>query len=450
MNVLNSTDESPELDLPQSAAEVEMSVPELLAFAMRLHRDHRMDAAEKCYRGLLEVDAGNATATHYLGVLLRQRGKGAEGLELIQGSIKIDANVASWHNNLGNVFLEEGRFDEAAVAYAGCCELDSENLEVLNNLGVLLRKLNRKEEAEESLKKAILRDPSFGDAHANLATLYTTMGRMTEAFSHFADALALKPADVNTRRLLVIALGKAGRLEEGRKHCQEWLALEPDDPKAQHFLAAYGGADVPERASDQFVVNEFDGFANSFDAKLAALEYRAPELVGEAVANLLGESKKESRILDAGCGTGLCAPFLHPFAKELVGVDLSANMLSRALDRHLYDELVQSELVAYMTSCEKVFDLVVSADTLCYFGKLSNAFSAVKKVLRPGGQWVFTVEAHTLESGFTLQTHGRYSHSRSYVEVELEQAGFESVNLKSVELRRESGDPVAGWLVSAS
>lgn len=450
MNALNSIDESPDLDLPQSAAEVEMSAPELLAFAMRLHKEHRLDAAEKCYRGLLEVDADNATAKHYLGVLLRQRGKGAEGLALIQQSIAQDADVASWHNNLGNVFLEEGRFEEAVVAYALCSALDADNLEVLNNLGVLLRRLNRKEEAEVSLKKAILRDPTFGDAHANLATLYTTMERMTEAFSHFADALALKPADANTRRLLVIALGKAGRLEEGRKHCLEWLALEPDDPKAQHFLAAYGGTDVPERASDQFVVDEFDGFANSFDAKLASLEYRAPQLVGEVVATLLGQSKKEFRILDAGCGTGLCAPFLHPFAKELVGVDLSPNMLSRAYDRHLYEELVQTELVAYMVACDKVFDVVVSADTLCYFGKLSHAFAAVKKVLRPGGQWVFTVEAHTGGPGFKLQTHGRYSHSRNYVEAELDQAGFETVNVKPVELRHESGDPVAGWLVSAS
>jgi predicted TPR repeat methyltransferase len=450
VNALNSTNELPELDLPQNAAEVEMSVPELLAFAMRLHRDHRLDAAEKCYRGLLEVDVGNATAKHYLGVLLRQRGKSAEGLGLIQESIKMDVTVASWHNNLGNVFLEEGRFDEAAVAYERCCELDADNLEVLNNLGVLLRKLNRREEAEESLKKAISRDPTFSDAHANLATLYTTTGRMTEAFSHFADALALRPADVNTRRLLVIALGKAGRLEEGRKHCLEWLALEPNDPKAQHFLAAYGGTDVPERASDQFVIDEFDGFANSFDAKLASLEYRAPQLVGEVVATLCGDVKKESRILDAGCGTGLCGPYLHPFAKELVGVDLSANMLSRAFDRKLYDELVQSELVAYMATCNKTFDVVVSADTLCYFGKLSDAFAAVKKVLRPGGQWIFTVEAHTLGAGFTLQTHGRYSHSQSYVEAELDQAGFQSVTLKPVELRHESGDPVAGWLVSAS
>lgn len=450
VNVLNSSDEDAGAELLREAAQVEMTVPELLAFAMRLHRDHRLDAAEKCYRGVLEADVGNATATHYLGVLLRQRGKGAEGLGLIQQSILIDSGVASWHNNLGNVFLEEGRFDDAAAAYARCSASDSINLEVLNNLGVLLRRLNRKPEAEESLKKAISLDPSFGDAHTNLATLYTTMGRMTEAFSHFADALALRPADVNTRRLLVIALGKAGRLEEGRKHCLEWLKLEPNDPKAKHFLAAYGGAEVPDRASNQFVAAEFDGFANSFDAKLAALEYRAPELVGEVVADLLGEKEKIWRILDAGCGTGLCGPFLHPYAKELVGVDLSANMLSRAADRNLYDDLIQCELVEYMVNCESAFDVVVSADTLCYFGNLSHAFSAAKKVLRQDGQWVFTVEAHANSTGFSLQTHGRYSHSRAYIEAELDRAGFATVNLKSVELRHESGDPVTGWLVSAS
>ena len=31
----------------KSATEVEFSVPELLAFAMRLHQEHKLDAAEK-------------------------------------------------------------------------------------------------------------------------------------------------------------------------------------------------------------------------------------------------------------------------------------------------------------------------------------------------------------------------------------------------------------------
>jgi predicted TPR repeat methyltransferase len=437
-------------DLDSGPADIELTVDELVAFAMRLHRESRWDGAEKCYHSVLEADANNATATHYLGVLMRQRGKKSEGFALIQKSIRLDATVAPWQNNLGNVLLEEGRYEEAAAAYARCTELDPVNIEVLNNLGVLLQKLNRPQEAEASFKQALALNPVYGDAHANLATHYSLIGQMGDAFSHFADALALKPADMNTRRLMVIALGKAGRFDEGRKVCEEWLALEPNDPKAQHFLAVYGGKEAPDRASDQYVIEEFDGFANSFEAKLASLEYKAPQLVGDLVAGLLGEPKKALKILDAGCGTGLCAPFLHPYAKELVGVDLSANMLSRAYDRHQYDELVKSELVRYITGFAGQFDVIVSADTLCYFGKLSGAFTAVKNALCAGGHWVFTVESHETDADFKLQSHGRYSHSRNYVEAELGRAGFKSISLNAVQLRFESGEAVEGWLVSAS
>jgi predicted TPR repeat methyltransferase len=443
------TEPEPLLDAELLSGDIELTVEEMVAFAMRLHRENRLDAAQKCYQAVLEIDSNNANAMQYLGVLFRQRGNSRDGLQLIRRSISIDPGVAAWQNNYGNVLLEEGQFDDAAKAFQRCSELDSANLEVLNNLGVLYRELDRPQDAEASFRLAVARNPEFVDAHANLASLCTSQRRFDEAFSHLADALALKPADVNTRRLLVIALGIAGRFEEGKKACVEWVIAQPEDAKATHFLAAFGGAETPDRASDQFVEQEFDGFANSFDAKLAALGYRAPELVGEVVASLLGLPAKNKLVLDAGCGTGLCAPFLRNFSSELVGVDLSSKMLSRALDRQLYDDLIQSELVAYMEACEKVFDVVVSADTLCYFGKLAAAFSAVRRVLRPGGHWVFTVEAHTLLADFKLQMHGRYSHSRAYVETELANACFDFVDLKPVELRFESGVPVNGWLVSA-
>ena len=41
-------------------------------------------------------------------------------------------------------------------------------------------------------------------------------------------------------------------------------------------------------------------------------------------------ARRGERVLDAGCGTGLCGPLLRPYAKRLVGVDLSSGMLERA------------------------------------------------------------------------------------------------------------------------
>ena len=440
------TNTSPEL-LP---GEIELTATEMAAYGMRLHRDNRLDAAEKCYEAVLAVEPENANALHYMGVLSQQRGFKAKAIELVRKSLLIDPSVAAWHNNLGNLLLDDEQFEAASACYGRCSELDSGNIEVLNNLGVLQRKLGRLEQAEASFNRAIALNPEFTDAHANLSTLLCGIpGRLTEAFSHLADALALSPRNSNMRRLLVVTYAKSGRMEEARKACQEWINVEPDDPRAQHYLAALGCVPIPERASDAYVVQEFDGFAASFDAKLAKLDYRAPEFVGVCVARLMGEPKTNLQVLDLGCGTGLCGSYLKPYAQRLTGVDLSANMLALAGQRNLYDELVQAELVAYLSTVNVAKDVVVSADTLCYFGRLDAAFGGVRKALRRDGYWVFTVEAHDDLEPFKLQVHGRYSHARQYIESQLDINGFGNVDMREVVLRRESDLPVAGWLVAA-
>ncbi|MCX4239251.1 class I SAM-dependent DNA methyltransferase [Paraliomyxa miuraensis] len=54
--------------------------------------------------------------------------------------------------------------------------------------------------------------------------------------------------------------------------------------------------------------------------------------------------RRDLDVLDAGCGTGLCAPLLRPLARTLVGVDLSGKMLDQARRRGGYDELIEAEL----------------------------------------------------------------------------------------------------------
>src|SRR4029450_3384975 len=102
------------------------------------------------------------------------------------------------------------------------------------------------------------------------------------------------------------------------------------------------------RASDAYIEKTFDSFAASFDSKLAKLSYRAPELITEMLKRPGLPPSKSLDILDAGCGTGLCGPLLAPYARRLVGVDLSERMLAQARTRGVYDELVKGELTAYL------------------------------------------------------------------------------------------------------
>src|SRR6202012_4484032 len=104
------------------------------------------------------------------------------------------------------------------------------------------------------------------------------------------------------------------------------------------------------------------------------LKYEAPQLLHAALQRP-GQLPRESglRILDLGCGTGLCGPLLRPWAARLVGVDLSPKMLSKAAARGVYDQLNCAELTQWLAEEAQPFDVIVCADVLCYFGDLAQA-----------------------------------------------------------------------------
>jgi predicted TPR repeat methyltransferase len=106
----------------------------------------------------------------------------------------------------------------------------------------------------------------------------------------------------------------------------------------------------------------------------------------------------------------------------------------------------------YLRRHTETFDLIVSADTLVYFGDLKPVLAAAADALRPGGFFIFTLE-HAVQgearAGYRLELHGRYSHTREYVERAILAAGLQP-SLVTADLRMESGTPVAGLVVRAA
>jgi len=113
---------------------------------------------------------------------------------------------------------------------------------------------------------------------------------------------------------------------------------------------------------------------------------------------------------------------------------------------------VKAELTEYLRDNREAFDLIVSADTLVYFGDLEGVLGAATEALRPNGFLVFTLE-HAVRGGpdvdYRLGFHGRYSHGRAYVERMLTVVGLQS-KIAYAELRMEAGVPVAGLVVRAT
>ena len=430
------------------------ALSQTLAAAVDLLRSERIDEAESALQEVLQRSPDQPDALHFLGVLRHTQGQMDEAVSLIQRALAAVPNNASAWNNLGNVLLLAGRGEEAADAYdhAVTHGEGTDAVRALNNLGVLHRKLGRLDRSELALRDAVERDPAFADAWYNLSTTLIKQGRVHDGLVAHSKAVALWPEDVQSRQEVIRALLLLDERERAARLLREWLASEPGNAVARHMLAACESeSETPERASDGYVQQVFDGFAASFDAKLEALDYRAPALVVEALRRAVGADHAALDIVDAGCGTGLCGIGLKPWARTLAGCDLSVGMLRRAKARNVYDVLHQAELTHYLNTLPEAFDAVVSADTLCYFGALEGVLAAAWRSLRAGGWLIFTVEALNGEDerAHLLQTNGRYAHGVAYLRAGLLQACFDVLELEPQTLRQEAGEPVRGWLVMA-
>lgn len=445
------------MDEPQPL-ERQVTFDEALAIARDYQRRGLLADAADVYRRMMEVEPLHPELLHYAGVLAHQSGRSEVGIEMIQRSLELAPDRAECYNNLGIIYKAKGRLDEALDAYQRAVALDPGHAQAHNNIGVLLKSERRVPEAEAAYRTAIRLNPDYAAAYHNLGILLGNTNRLREAVVCYCKVTTLSPEHKEARRLLAMAHCTLGEVPKAVAIMERWVAEEPDNPVPRHLLAACSGRDVPVRADDRFIETVFDEFAATFDEQLEHLAYRAPQIIAALLADSGLPAAKALDVLDVGCGTGLCGPLVVPYARRLTGVDLSGKMLTQASARQVYDELVKGELTAYLRNQTAAFDVIVCADTLCYFGALDDVAVAAAGALRPGGQFFFTVEAlyeaesvseSESEKGFRLATHGRYTHAQPYVERVLASAGLD-VQVVRAELRMESGTPVAGLAVRAT
>ena len=94
------------------------------------------------------------------------------------------------------------------------------------------------------------------------------------------------------------------------------------------------------------------------------------------------------RVLDAGCGSGRYLRELGDRGARVIGIDLSAAMLDRA--RETTGRIARADFRA-LPFDEMTIDLVVCGLALGDIAELELALAEIARVLRPGGQVVYSV-----------------------------------------------------------
>jgi predicted TPR repeat methyltransferase len=431
---------------------VSLDIAEVQRLALQFHKLRSLPEAEMLYRRILDTAPDTLDVLHFLSLLCHHQGRNEEAAQLIHRIIEIAPNNFDAHNNLGNICESLQRFDEAEECYRRSLAIKSDHAPALNNLGVILMAQMKTQEAIELYRRAVGLAPEDADFRYNLGNALRKSGQTDEAIAVYREAIELNSNHEGAWRGLARSYLLQGRRKEAAEAFEEWLRLDPGNELARYMRAALLGEGAsPRRAPDAYICRTFDAMAHVFDNHLVEnLEYRAPDVLGAALSAALPPPSLDMEILDAGCGTGLCAPFLKPYAKRLTGVDLSDGMISVARARKAYDDLITVELTEFLNSRNEAYDIIASADTLCYFGPLEPVFGAAARALKPLGILAFTLEdAGDDAVGWRLDQTARYVHSHTYVETALKETGFAIHSLSSAVLRKEHGQPVTGHVVVA-
>lgn len=124
---------------------------------------------------------------------------------------------------------------------------------------------------------------------------------------------------------------------------------------------------------------------------------------------------------------------------NLVGVDISSNMVEETRKKEIYSNLFVSDIHEFLLKNQQKFDLVIAADVFIYIGKLQEIFKNLKNSLSDKAYFIFTIELfNNIENiNYQLSKSGRYFHSVDYIESLCFEFGFKVINKEEITLRQE-------------
>lgn len=408
-------------------------------------------SALACYAEALVLRPDYAAALHNRGNTLLKLGRLDDAAASFEGAIGARPELAQAHDGLGLARLGQGRLEQAAAAFARALALAPGLVHTCVNLGHALSGLDRIDDAEDAFRRALALAPDHVEATYGLGRLARREGRLNEAIALFSRAVAHKPDFALAYADLGDAYKAQGRRAEAVACYERVCAIEPENEAARFLIAALTGEDLAT-APAAAIARMFDGYANRFDAHLVdVLHYDVPAETVRALGRVTALPDRGWDVLDLGCGTGLVGAVMRPHARRLVGVDLSARMVAKAAERGVYDRVARADLLALMQGePDASYDVVVAADVFIYVGSIDAIVAEIRRILRPGGRFVFSAEAlATIPGGpaFKLDVTGRFVHTAPYLASLAARHALDALLVDDVPFRLEHGRPVDGWII---
>ena len=211
----------------------------------------------------------------------------------------------------------------------------------------------------------------------------------------------------------------------------------------------------------------FEDYASNFEESLVdELGYNAFHRMRAGFDRALAQQNEQTgkiftKVVDAGCGTGLAGVEFRNISQTLIGVDLSPSIIEQAKIKRpgLYNSFQTGDIKLLLQGyAQEQISLFVAADTFIYFNDLSDLFASLQAGIEDGGYAVFSLENVSQESEtrlnelvpqwrWQLQASGRVAHRKEYVEDVAQAHRFQTILYEKLDnFREEKGSGVRGHL----
>ena len=361
------------------------------------------------------------------------------------------ANIANTSYNLG-LFVKAIEYSKMAI------DLRPNSVDAYIIAGNAYAELSQKDEAANFLKRASSIAPHSEWVCNSISNLFIKIGNYKQGLHHAWRLFFLKNYQVSVQDHINFGYIMYEAFDEDHKELVEnyiklWKGHFPEDPIVHHICSALSNTQDIQTSNLDYIKNLFDNFASSFDEIITELGYSVPETIAEFLKDSLKTKLfKKQRILDLGCGTGLCTQSLKQYFpnEEYYGVDISEKMLSSAGKKNIFKELYADDITNFLKDNQTPFQTIIAGDVLTYIGDLKPMIKLLIKNINVGGYFCFSISKNTYsKSEYHLTPSGRFVHNISYVMRQLKHCGFDIIKTEEKVLRKEGAKDVLGYIILA-
>jgi len=169
------------------------SADEMFRQAVSAMQSGKIDAAERSFRQVLQLQPGHVGALNLISVLLTARGRLEEAERYVRLALNENSTSDVTFYNYGLILKALKRPAEAMERFSQALKINPSIADTWNNRGTVFNDLKRYNDAIGDFDRAIQLNPQYAEAFFNRGKSLTLLRRLDEAASAFETALALNP-----------------------------------------------------------------------------------------------------------------------------------------------------------------------------------------------------------------------------------------------------------------